>query len=69
MAEKKVRVDATRTKSGRLRARCPKHGTISLKVVGACETGPMFACHPSGEPDGYEHFFLRPWGKGERLGK
>ena len=63
------RIEKTRTKSGKLRARCPDHGLISHTVVGATEAGPIFRCHPVRGDSFTCHLFVRPWAPGERLAK
>ncbi len=63
------RIEKTPTKKGRLRARCSDHGLVSHTVEGATEAGPIFKC--PGDPGDRmgSHLFVRPWAKGERLGK
>ena len=67
MPQKLKRIQHTQTKSGKLRARCPDHGIISHKTVGATEAGPIFECHPIPGGLGLDHIFVRPWAPGERL--
>lgn len=62
------RIEKTLTKGGQLRARCPSHRVISHACVGATEAGPMFLCHPGADSDLRDHYFVRPWAEGERLG-